>query len=131
MNTTDDLAADLHMVADDLYREEAFTDRQVGSIRRLIPVKADGTPDDRRAVGYIGQTQILTPVGALPLTFEIEAASLEEAVRNFGGAAQQAAERAIEELRQMRREAASSLVLPDAGRGGGGFPPGGGKIQFP
>lgn len=129
MNTTDELATDLNMDANELYREEAFTDRQVGSIRRLIPVNPDGSPDGRRAVSYIGQTQILTPVGALPLTFEIEAASLDEAVRKFGGAAQQAAERAIEELRQMRREAASSLVLPDAGAGRG-FP-GGGKIQIP
>lgn len=123
MSDIDDQATDLHMDAADLYREEAFTDRQVGSIRRLTPIRTDGAPDDRRAVSYIGQTQILTPVGALPLTFEIEAASLDEAVRNFGDAAQQAAERAIDELRQMRREAASSLVLPDAG--------GGGKIQFP
>jgi hypothetical protein len=119
------------MDAAELYREEAFTDRAVGSIRRLTPVMPDGSPDERRAVSYIGQTQILTPVGALPLTFEIEAATLEEAVRKFGDAAQQAAEHTIEELRQMRREAASSLVLPDAGTGRGGGFPGGGKIQFP
>lgn len=131
MNQTDDHATDLHMDAADLYREEAFTDRQVGSIRRLIPVRSDGSPDDRRAVSYIGQTQILTPVGALPLTFEIEAASLDEAVRKFGDAAQQTAEHTLEELRQMRREAASSLVIPDAGPGRGGGFPGGGKIQFP
>lgn len=131
MNQTDDQATDLHMDAADLYREEAFTDRQVGSIRRLIPVRSDGSPDDRRTVSYIGQTQILTPVGALPLTFEIEAASLDEAVRKFGDAAQQTAERTLEELRQMRREAASSLVIPDAGPGRGGGFPGGGKIQFP
>jgi len=131
VSNTDDQATDLHMDADDLYFEESFTDRQVGSIRRLTPVKPDGSPDERRAVSYIGQTQILTPVGALPLTFEIEAASLDEAVRKFGDAAQQAAERAIEELRQMRREAASSLVIPDAGPGRGGGFPGGGKIQLP
>jgi hypothetical protein len=131
VSKTDDQAADLHMDAADLYCEEAFTDRQVGTIRRLTPVKSDGSPDARRAVSYIGQTQILTPVGALPLTFEIEAASLDEAVRKFGDAAEQAAARTIEELRQMRREAASSLVLPDAGAGRGGGFPGGGKIQFP
>lgn len=131
MSKTDEQAIDLHMDAANLYREEAFTDHQAGTIRRLTPVQPDGSPDNRRVVGFIGQTQILTPIGALPLTFEIEAASLDEAVRKFGDAAQQAAERAIEELRQMRREAASSLVLPDAGPGRGGGFPGGGKIQFP
>lgn len=129
MNETDSLAADLHMNAADLYREEMFTDRQVGTIRRLSPVTTDGSPDASRPISYQGQTQILTPVGALPLNFEIAAATLEEAARNFGHAAQEAAEQAIEELRQMRREAASSLVLPDSGPGGG-FP-GNGKIQFP
>jgi len=131
VSNPDTPAADLHMDAADLYREEAFTDRQVGTIRRLTPVKTDGSPDERRAVSFLGQTQILTPVGALPLSFEIEAASLEEAVRKFGDAAQDAAERTIDELRQMRHEAASSLVLPDAGPGRGGGFPGGGKIQFP
>lgn len=130
MSKTEDQGTDLHMDAADLYREEAFTDRQVGTIRRLTPVQPDGSPDARRAVSFIGQTQILTPVGALPLTFEIEAATLDEAVRKFGDAAQQAAERTMDELRQMRREAASSLVLPEAGPGRGGLP-GGGKIQFP
>ncbi len=131
MSYSDDQAADLGMDAADLYREEAFTDRQVGTIRRLTPVKTDGSPDERRAVSYLGQTQILTPVGALPLSFEIEAATLEDAVRKFGDAARDAAERAIDELRQMRRESASSLVLPGSDPGQGGFPGGGGKIQFP
>lgn len=131
MNDTHSPATDLHMEAADLYREEMFTDRQVGTIRRLSPVRADGSPDDSRPVSYLGQTQILTPVGALPLNFEIEATSLEEAVRGFGPAAQEAAESAIEELRQMRREAASSLVLPDAGQGGNFPGTGGGRIQFP
>lgn len=130
MSDIDTQAMDMRMDAADLYREEIFTDRQVGTVRRLIPVKVDGTPDDKRPVSYIGQTQMLTPLGALPLSFEINATSLEEAIRLFGDAAQQAAERTIDELREMRREAASSIVLPEAGMGRGGIP-GGGKIQFP
>lgn len=119
-----------------LYREESFTDRHVGTIRRLTPVKSDGTPDEGRAVVYIGQSQMLTPLGALPLTFEIEARSLDEAARKFGEAAAQAAERTVEELKELRREAASSIVIPEGGQGGmGGLPggglPGGGKIQIP
>jgi hypothetical protein len=36
---------------------------------------------------------------------------------------------AIEEAREMRREQASRIVVPDGGMGAG--PPGGGKIKFP
>ena len=36
---------------------------------RLQPVTADGQPDAGRPVLFVGQTQILTPMGALPLNF--------------------------------------------------------------
>lgn len=126
--------AEPKMDAKDLYREESFTDRRVGSIRCLTPVKSDGTADPGRSVIYIGQAQLLTAVGALPLTFEIEARSLAEAVEKFSGAAKVAVDRTMKELQEMRREAASSIVIPQAGGGGGFGPggvPGGGKIQFP
>ncbi|TLZ29920.1 MAG: hypothetical protein E6K29_08390, partial [Gammaproteobacteria bacterium] len=64
-----------------LYREDVFTDRRAGSIRRLTPVTADGAPDPTRHVLFSGQTQLLTPAGVLPLGFEIEAATLEEALK--------------------------------------------------
>ena len=66
-----------------LYREDVFTDRRAGSIRRLTPVTADGSPDTSRAVLFSGQTQLLTPAGVLPLGFEIEAQTLEEALQKF------------------------------------------------
>lgn len=127
MNTTNDFS----MEADDLYREEIFTDRRVGTVRRLTPVDRDGSDDGARDVLYVGQAQLLTPLGALPLTFEIEAASLEEAVAGFGAGAQLAAEQAIEELKELRRDSASSLIVPEGGAmGGAGGLPGGGRIQF-
>src|SRR3981081_4672825 len=64
-----------------LYREDVFTDRRAGSIRRLTPVTADGSVDATRPVLFSGQTQLLTPAGVLPLGFEIEAATLEEALK--------------------------------------------------
>ena len=63
-----------------LYREDVFTDRRAGSIRRLTPVTVDGATDAARAVLFSGQTQLLTPAGILPLGFEIEAATLEDAL---------------------------------------------------
>ncbi len=114
----------------ELYREETFTDHRTGTVRRLIPVKSDGSDDTTRTTLFTGQTQMLTPLGALPLHFEIDASSLAEATARFGAAAEQAAQETIEELKEMRREAASSIVIPQ-GQGGMGGMPGGGKIQFP
>src|SRR5256885_5266282 len=59
-----------------LYREDVFTDRRAGSIRRLTPVTADGSVDPTRPVLFSGQTQLLTPAGVLALGVEIEAATL-------------------------------------------------------
>jgi hypothetical protein len=113
-----------------LYREEIFTDRKAGTLRRLVPVKSDGTEDSARPVLYSGQTQLLTPAGVLPLAFELEAASLEEACNKFPDAVKVAIEQAIEEAREMRREAASRIVVPDAGGMGGPPAGGGGRIKL-
>ena len=115
-----------------LYREDIFTDRKAGTIRRLVPVTVDGNTDNARPVLYSGQTQLLTPTGVLPLGFEIEASSLEDAISKFPEAVKDALEQAIEEAREYRREAASRIVVPDVGGGipGGGAIPGGGKIKL-
>jgi len=116
-----------------LYLEETITDRKVGTIRRMRPVHPDGSFDENRDTLYIGQAQLLTAVGPVPLSFEIEAKDLGEAVKNFGDAARVAVDQAMREIQDMRREAASSIVIPDAatGLGGPGGLPGGGKIQMP
>lgn len=119
-----------------LYQEETFSDRRAGSIVRFTPIKPDGTQDSAREVLYLGQTQIMTPVGTLPLAFALEAKTLEGALEQFPQAAQAAMERTVEELKELRRETASGLVVPQRGAGGpGGFGgpggmPGGGKIQL-
>ena len=109
-----------------LYREEVFTDRRAGTLRRMTPVSVDGSVDASRPVLYAGQTQLLTPGGVLPLGFEIEAKDLAEAIEKFPAAVKIALEEAIEEAREMRREAASRIVVPDAAGGLGG----GCKIQL-
>ncbi|MGD8339339.1 MAG: hypothetical protein PVH89_01075 [Gammaproteobacteria bacterium] len=120
-------SANIEMNGADLYVEENFTDRRVGSLQRLSPITGDGQPDPSRPIVYVGQTQVLTPAGALPLTFEIEAESLEDAVGKFGDHAKQALASTMERLEEMRREQASSLIVP----GSGGAPGGGGGIQVP
>lgn len=118
-----------------LYREEILTDRKAGSLRRLTPIKLDGSTDTTRAVLYSGQTQLLTPGGVLPLAFDIDAASLEEALKKFPQAMKAALDEAIEEAREYRRDAASRIVVPEVGGGAvgpgpGQGPAGGGKIKF-
>jgi|SRR3954462_4738548 hypothetical protein len=114
-----------------LYLEEVFTDRRIGTIRRLTPVKGDGERDTARAVLYVGETQVMTPAGALPIGFEIGAGSLEEAADKFGQLAKEAIERTVKELQELRRQAASSIVIPQGGLPPAGGMGGGGKIQMP
>src|SRR6185437_16608774 len=104
---------DIQLDSTGLYREEIFTDRRAGTIRRLMPVTAEGQPDGSRPVLYSGQTQLLTPTGVLPLGFEIEASSLQDAIAKFPAAVKEALEQAIEEAREYRRESASRIVVPD------------------
>lgn len=133
--TTTDKMPELKMDPANLYREDIFTDRKVGTIRRLTPVTPTGTDDAKRKTLYVGQTQLMTPVGALPLAFEIEAASLGEAAEKFAAAAKVAVDRAVKELQHLRREAASSIIIPETGAAAGlgtpGGMPGGGKIKLP
>lgn len=116
-----------------LYREEIITDRKVGTLRVLTPLTNDGSTDAKRPVLYTGEAQIMTGAGPLPISFEIDAKSLAEAVEKFGAAAKEAIERTVRDLQELRRQASSSIVVPQGGMGGigpGGLG-GGGKIQIP
>src|SRR5579859_7950640 len=106
-----------NMDSTQIYREEIFTDRRVGTIRRLTPVTADGSADTARAVLYLGQAQVMTPMGAVPISFELEATTLDGAIAKFGDAAEQAVQQTMRELQEIRREQASSLVIPDSAGG--------------
>jgi hypothetical protein len=124
---------ELKMDPANLFREEIFTDRKIGTIRVMTPVKSDSSSDASRKVIYVGETQLMTPVGALPLAFEIEAESLGQASEKIAEVAAGAVERAVRELQEMRRQQSSSIVIPE------GIPPGlaggmggsGGKIKLP
>lgn len=123
---------DITMDAGELCREDIFTDSRVGTIRQLTPVTVDGDIDESRPVQFIGTTQVLTPAGALPLNFELPGTTLASAIEGFGEAASEALERAMEELKELQRQAASQIVVPKAGMdptGSGGL--GGGSIKMP
>jgi len=124
MNDERSMRDQLAFEAESLYREETFTDRRVGTIQRLTPVTPDGDDDPARQVRYIGQTQVMSPAGALPISFELPTDSLSEAIEGFPEAAEKAVEETVEELKRLQREAQSSIMVPgqDGGQGGmGGF----------
>ena len=132
------MAQELNVAMDaaNLYREEMYSDRKIGTIRVMVPVKRDGQADPARATLYSGEVQIMTQMGPLPVPFEIEAKSLAEAVDAYAASAKDAVERTVQELQELRRQQSSGLVLPgSAALAGGGLPPGlggrGGKIQMP
>ena len=114
-----------------VYREDVYTDRKVGTIRCLTPVTSDGSPDGGRQPLYVGEAQILTPMGAIPVTFEIDGTSLSDAIKKYEAAAKEGVERTVKEIQEYRRQAASSIVIPQGGAGGLPGMGGGGKIQIP
>ena len=121
---------DMQFDASNIYREERLTDLKVGSIRRMVPVKVDGTDDPDRKPVFAGQTQLMTQMGPVPVEFAIEVETLEEAVAAFPECVKKAVEQMVEEAREYQRREASRIVVPGQdGPGMGGMPgmPGGSR----
>lgn len=99
-----------------LYREEAFTDLKVASIRRLVPVRSDGTDDKGRTPVFIGTSQLMSPHGPLPLQAALPANNLQEALNVFPAAMEQAMAEMIEELQKMQENEKerddSRIIIP-------------------
>jgi hypothetical protein len=110
---------DMQLDPNNLWKEENFTDLAVGSIRKLTPVRVDGTEDSSRKAVFSATTNIMTPSGALPISGEIEATTLEEAVAGFSDAINAAVKKLQEDMIRMQKEQASKIVTPDELRGGG------------
>ena len=122
---------DFAVDTDNLYREDSITDLRLATIRRLTPIRLDGTDDPSRPVMYIGDTTLGTQLGPLPIQFAIDAASIQEACAKFPEGVRKAVEQLNERAREMARDEASRIVVPGTapggGRGGSPFnvPPGG------
>ena len=129
----DERNLDPQMDAAALYKEEMFTDRNVGAIRRLTPVTGDGAADATRPVLFVGQAEIMTNMGPVPINFEIEGKSLADAVAGFSAAA------AVGDRTHCAADsgnASASCITARRASGrhthlGGGPGRGGGKIQMP
>ena len=122
MSATENLGLEnIEVDLTNLYRDELITDCKVAQIRRLIPIKSDGSDDSTRPVLYSGSTQIMLPTGPIPISAEIDAESLEDALKKFPEAIKNAVDEMVARVQQMQREEASRIVTPSefAGNGSG------------
>ena len=70
MDTTAPKMTNISIDPNNLYREETFTDlTYVTTIRRLTPVKADGSVDESREALFTGMTQLMSPTA--PYRFNV------------------------------------------------------------
>lgn len=106
---------DIKMDEANLYREEVFTDGRVGAIRRLTPIKADGSADKGRDILFMGNTQLISPAGQpVPIQCPIEASTLAEAVSGFTGAVNLALEKIMRDAMERQGKQESSIITPGA-----------------
>lgn len=104
---------DISINPDSLYKEESFTDLTYVTIRRLTPVKIDGSLDESRETFYTGMAQLMSPNGPVPVQCIIEGAkSLSEAAAKLPDAVEKAVQAMIAEAKEMERQESSRIVIP-------------------
>jgi len=104
---------DIKVDPNNLYKEEAFTDLTFATIRRLTPVKIDGSIDESREPIFTGMTQLMSPNGPIPVQCLIEGAkTLSEAAAKLPEAIEKTVQSMIAEAEEMRRQEASKIVIP-------------------
>ena len=96
----------LNVDRDNLYREDSVTDVKVAAIRRLTPIKADGSDDDSRDPMFMGQTQLMSPSGPILLQSLLEARTLEEAMDKFPDAMQKEVDKAMAQAEKNHKKKA-------------------------
>ena len=123
---------EIKMDADNLYIEDTISDMAAGSIRRMTPITAEGAADIARPILFMGQAQVMSAMGPLPLQFQLDADDLAGAIALFPAAAEEAVQRMVEEIKEMQRQQASQIVVPGGGGPGPmpGGPGGGGRFQM-
>ncbi len=90
--------------ANDLYKEEPLTDLKTASIRRMIPIKLDGSVDTERPERFMAHTQLVSPEGPVPLQAELKGATLEEALQSFPEVMQAAFVEMFERMKKMQEQ---------------------------
>jgi hypothetical protein len=102
-----------------LYREEVFSDLTIGSIRQLTPAKPNGEPDKTRKTLFLGQSQIYTQQGPMPIQFPIDAKNLPQAMEKFPEAMEEFVAHLVEEAKELQRQEESRIIVPGTAPAGG------------
>jgi hypothetical protein len=101
-----------------LHREEVFSDLTIGSIRQLTPVKPNGEQDKTRPILFVGQSQIYTQQGPMPVQFPIDAKNLQLAMEKFPAAMEEFVAHLVEQAKEMQRQEQSRLIVPGGSTAG-------------
>ncbi|MDJ0984436.1 MAG: cytoplasmic protein [Desulfobacterales bacterium] len=107
---------ELKLDRNNLYKEETFSDLKVGMIKRMTPVKSDGTVDKTRKSVFVAHTSLMTPGGPLPLQAVIQAKDLQQAIKKFPEAMTAAMDRLAEEAKkyQEQQQQDNRIEKPDS-----------------
>ncbi len=103
---------DLSVKQDNLYQEEFFTDFDMASIRRLTPVKPNGLRDKSRKLVFVGNLNLMTPQGSLPIQAAIDARNLKEAMERYPEAMKNALGGMQEKVKKLQQEKESKIIVP-------------------
>jgi hypothetical protein len=112
MDMREEQGIDFTVDRQNLYREEVFTDLKVATIRRLTPVKPDGDLDKTRKVVYVGQTNLMTPNGPVPVQGIISAKDLQQAIKRFPDAMNEAMAKLVEQVEKLKQKEDSRIIVP-------------------
>lgn len=121
MNNAAGNMKDIQVDTANLYREEQFTDLKIGTIQKLVPVTADGDDDPSREPMFIGQAQLMSQMGPIPISAPLEGTTLSAACAEFPAALEKAMEKLAEEAQRRQIEEASRIVVPGQGAAPGGI----------
>ena len=110
----EDLKEQLQVDIANLYREETIVDMKAATFRIMTPVKADGSDDDTRDKFITAQTTVMSPMGAIPLQAKLDATNIGDAAEEFPQAIEKAMEKLIEDAKEMQRQEASKIVVPNS-----------------
>ena len=103
---------DFSVDVNNLYREQGITDLKVASIRKLIPIKIDGTDDETRQAIFVGHTQLMSPSGPVPIQSLLKSKDLAGAIAEFPDAMNKTVEHLIEEAKKQHQQEESRIVVP-------------------
>ncbi len=99
-----------------LYREETVTDLKIASIQKLTPIHPDGSDDPSREAIYVGNTQLGTPHGPVPIQARLEGVTLDQAMEVFPQAMEAETQKVIEQFKKMEAEQKKSddsrIIIP-------------------